>query len=153
MSVYDILLVPNEVLNQKSLPVKNINAGVLRVLDNMKDTLYAAKGIGLAAPQIGILKRLVVIDMGDGEVLELINPEIIAREGVQEGTEACLSVPDVFGWVKRDKKVKVKALNRKGEEIEVIGEDLLARAFQHEIDHLDGILFTQRAEKLEKRVD
>lgn len=153
MSVYKIVLAPDDVLRQVSQPVKNINAGVLRVLDNMKDTLFAANGVGLAAPQIGILKRLVVIDAGEGNILELINPEIIFREGVQDGNEACLSVPGMLGWVKRDQKVRVKALNRRGEEFEIEGEDLLARAFQHEIDHLDGILFTQRAQKLEKQTE
>lgn len=150
MAVYNIIMVPDEVLRQKAKPVAKINAGVLRLLDNMKDTMYAFDGVGLAAPQIGVSKRVVVIDTGD-EYLELINPEIISAEGEQTGSEGCLSVPGVTGIVKRYQKVTVKALNRNGEEIQVTGSDLLARALQHEIDHLDGIIFTDKAVDLEKK--
>ena len=103
MAVYQVITNPDPVLRQKSIPVERINAGVLRVLDNMKDTLYAADGIGLAAPQIGISKRMIVVDLGDN-LLELINPEIVDQEGVQNGTEGCLSVPGVIGWVDRAQK-------------------------------------------------
>lgn len=150
MAVYKVLTDPNPVLQQVAKPVKNINAGVLRVLDNMRDTMYAANGVGLAAPQIGISKRIIVIDVGDGKLIELINPEIISLEGEQEGIEGCLSVPNLVGWVVRAKKVVAKGLNRAGEEVEVEGEDLLARALQHEIDHLEGILFTNRTDKLQR---
>jgi peptide deformylase len=145
VAVYKVLTLPNQVLRSKAEPVERINSGVLRVLDNMRDTLYAEDGVGLAAPQIGISKRLVVIDIGDSQLIELINPEIIMMEGEKAGNEGCLSIPGVVGVVKRAERVKVKALNRQGEEIQVEGSDLLARAFQHEIDHLDGILFIDKA--------
>ncbi len=148
MAIYAIVEVPNPVLKMRAKEIKTVNEGVLRVLDNMKDSLYAANGVGLAAPQIGVSKRLVVIDV-DGQYIELINPEIIAREGEQYGPEGCLSVPGVQGMVRRSKKVTVKALNRAGEAFTITGEDLLARAFQHEIDHLDGIIFTELADQLD----
>lgn len=144
MAVYKVTTVPDEILRKKAAAVKNINDAVCRVLDNMKDTLYAADGVGLAAPQIGISKRLIVVDTGDN-FMEMINPEIISAEGEQTGSEGCLSVPGVVGLVKRAKKVEVKALNRQGEEFVVQGEDFLAKALQHEIDHLDGILFIDKA--------
>ena len=109
----------------------------------MVETMYNADGVGLAAPQVGVLRRVVVIDIGEG-VIELINPELIETEGEQIGPEGCLSVPGVTGEVERPLKVKVKALNRKGEEFIIEGEGLLARALCHEIDHLDGIIFTDK---------
>jgi len=145
VAVYQVLTLPNQVLRSKAEPIERINSGVLRVLDNMRHTLYAEDGVGLAAPQIGISKRLVVIDIGDSQLIEPINPEIIMMEGEKAGNEGCLSIPGVVGVVKRAERVKVKALNRQGEEIQVEGSDLLARAFQHEIDHLDGILFIDKA--------
>jgi len=148
MSVYAIVEVPNPILKEKAKEVQKINAGVLRVLDNMKDSLYAADGVGLAAPQIGVSKRMIVIDV-DGNYIEMINPKIVSREGEQYGPEGCLSVPGVQGMVRRSKRVTVKALNREGKEFVVTGEDLLARAFQHEIDHLNGIIFTDLAEEIE----
>lgn len=144
MSVYKILIDPDPVLRQKSLPVKNINAGILRVLENMRDTMYAADGLGLAGPQIGISKRIIVVDPGEN-LLEIINPEIIDCEGEQSGSEGCLSVPGKFGWLKRAQKIRVKGLNPKGESIELEATDLLARVIQHEIDHLDGVLFPNKA--------
>ena len=112
----------------------------------MADTMYAADGVGLAAPQVGILKRVVVIDIGDG-LLELINPEIIEVSGEQLDDEGCLSVAGEYGAVKRPYTVKVRAYNREGQLFEIVGEELLARAFCHEIDHLDGILFVDKIEK------
>ena len=146
MAVYQVITVPNEVLRAKAHPVSKINAAVLRVLDNMRDTLYAFEGIGLAAPQIGVSKRMIVIDIGDN-LIELINPEIVHREGKQVNTEGCLSVPGIAGSVTRSRYLTVKGLNRDGKEvtIEVRDSGLLATVFQHEIDHLDGILFTDRA--------
>lgn len=144
MAVYQVLKLPDETLRARSAVVKNINDGVLRVLDNMRDTLYAEEGLGLAAPQIGILKRIIVVDTGE-QYIELINPEIIEREGEQTSTEGCLSVPGIIGRVKRSLHVQVRGLNRNGEEITVKGSELLAKALQHEIDHLDGILFIDKA--------
>lgn len=144
MAVYQVLKLPDETLRTRSAAVAKINDGILRVLDNMRDTLYAEEGLGLAAPQIGVLKRLIVIDTGE-QFIELINPEIIEREGEKTGTEGCLSVPGIIGRVSRSLYVKVRGLNRQGEEVEIEGSDLLAKALQHEIDHLDGILFIDKA--------
>ncbi len=140
MAIYNVVTLPDDVLRQKAKPINKINAGVLRLLDNMKDTMYAFDGVGLAAPQIGVSKRVVVVDTGE-KYYELINPEIILAEGEQTAQEGCLSVPGLVGVVKRAQKVTVKALDRNGDEIRIAAEDLLARAFQHELDHLDGILF------------
>lgn len=144
MAIYQVVTLPDTMLREKCVPVNNINSGVLRLLDNMRDTMYEYDGVGLAAPQIGVLRRVVVIDTGDN-LLELINPEIIKREGEQTGSEGCLSLPGIVGLVTRAEKVTVKALNRSGEEITLEGSGLLARALQHEIDHLDGILFIDKA--------
>lgn len=144
MSVYDVVTVPDNLLRAKANLVPKINEGVKRLLDNMRDTLYAFDGVGLAAPQIGVSKRIVVVDVGDN-LIEMINPEIISSQGEQTAQEGCLSLPEVVGTVTRAQKVTVRFLNREGEEMEMEGENLLARAFQHEIDHLDGILFTDKA--------
>jgi peptide deformylase len=133
----------DDVLRKKSKIVKEITPSVLTLLDDMVETMYEEEGVGLAAPQVGILKRIVVIDVGDG-IIELINPEIIEEDGEQVGAEGCLSIPGLSGEVKRPEKVKVKALNRNGDEIVLEGEGLLAVAFCHEIDHLNGILFTDK---------
>lgn len=129
-----------DVLRKKSKVVKEINNNVLTILDDMAETMYSANGVGLAAPQIGVLKRMVVIDIGDG-LIELINPEIIEQSGSQTGNEGCLSVPGKSGRVTRPDYVKIRAMDRNGEEFEMEGEELLARAFCHEIDHLDGKLY------------
>jgi len=144
LAVYKVVTVPDDILRAKALPVNNINSGVLKAIDNMRDTMYAFNGVGLAAPQIGISKRIIVIDTGDN-LIEMVNPQILSREGEEGGTEGCLSIPGVLGLVKRAQKVTVKGLNREGNEVIIEGSDLLARAFQHEIDHLDGVLFTDRA--------
>jgi len=152
MAVYQVVTLPDPVLRQKSQTVENITPGVIRVLDNMHDTLYAADGVGLAAPQIGISKRIVVIDPGD-QYIEMINPEIIYREGEVLGREGCLSVPGMVGWLNRAQKITVKGLDRNGENLEIEAVDMLARVFQHEIDHLDGILFPDKAIKTRKDTD
>lgn len=149
MAVYQVVVEPHEVLRTPALPVRSVNAGVLRVLDNMRDTLYAFDGVGLAAPQIGVGKRIIVVDPGD-QLIELINPEIRMAEGEQVGREGCLSIPDVVGVVKRASHVVVAGLNRRGEPVELDAKDLLARALQHEIDHLDGILFTDKATEIRR---
>lgn len=148
MAVYNIVKIGNPVLREKAKPVSSITPNIIKLLDNMKDTMYEANGVGLAAPQIGVSKRVVVIDVGEG-LLELLNPEIIAMNGEEIDTEGCLSIPGVQGEVKRAAEVTVKALNREGKEFEIKGTGLLARALQHEIDHLEGILFVDRLEKMD----
>jgi peptide deformylase len=133
----------DELLRKRSKEVDAINERILTLLNDMEETMYDADGVGLAAPQVGILKRVVVIDIGEG-ILRLINPEIISTEGSYVDVEGCLSVPGEQGEVERPYKVKVKALNEKGEEIIVEGEELLARALCHEIDHLEGVLFIDK---------
>lgn len=135
----------DEVLRKKARPVERIDDRILTLLDDMAETMYNAEGVGLAAPQVGILRRVVVIDVGEG-IIELINPEIIEQEGEQVAIEGCLSIPGLSGMVKRPARVVVSALNRHGERIEIEGTDLLARALCHEIDHLDGILYVDKVE-------
>lgn len=144
MALREIRTDGDEILRKKCKVVNEITPAILTLLDDMAETMYEAEGVGLAAPQVGILKRIVVIDVGNG-IIELINPEIIEVEGEQIGPEGCLSIPGVVGEVTRPLKVKVKTLNRKGEEVILEGEGLLARAFSHETDHLNGILFTDKA--------
>ncbi|SMP46872.1 peptide deformylase [Anoxynatronum buryatiense] len=132
------------VLRKKSREVTDINQRVLTLLDDMKETMALADGVGLAAPQVGILKRIIVTDVEE-EVIEYINPTIIHEEGEQCAIEGCLSLPDQSGRVIRPEKVRVQALNRKGEIFELDAEGLLARAICHEVDHLNGILFIDRA--------
>lgn len=152
MAVYKVLTLPDQVLRSKSLPVEKINAGVLRALDNIRDTMYAADGLGLAAPQIGILKRMIVVDAGDN-LLELINPEVIKEEGQRTAREGCLSVVGMAGLVPRAQHVIVKARNRDWEEVVIEASGMEARALQHEIDHLDGILFIDRATETYREKD
>ena len=142
MALREIRTNDDEIL-RKNLKVDNITPTIITLLEDMAETMYEAEGVGLAAPQVGILRRVVVIDVGDG-IIELINPEIIETDGEQTGPEGCLSVPGVTGEVERPLIVKVKALNRNGEEFIIEGEGLLARALCHEIDHLDGIIFTDK---------
>lgn len=151
MSIYNIVTKEDKLLRKECKAVPEITANVKKMLDNMLETMYATNGVGLAAPQIGVLKRMVVIDVGEAGPgpLKLINPEILERSGVQVGPEGCLSFPGMWGDVKRSKYVKVKALNPDGEEIIIEGYDYLARALQHEIDHLDGILFIDTATNIE----
>ena len=133
----------DEILRKKSRVVDEINENTSILLDDMAQTLHKEGGVGLAAPQVGILKRIIIVDIGDG-VIELINPEIIETKGEHSLNEGCLSVPGVTGEILRPKFVKVKALNRKNEEFIIEGNDLLAQALCHEIDHLDGILFIDK---------
>lgn len=144
MAKLQIRKVGDEVLGKVCRPVEEITPRILTLLDDMTETMRAADGVGLAAPQVGILRRIVVIEVEEGHVIELINPKIIAYSGEQEGAEGCLSVPGRYGLVKRPKHVTVRATNRHGEQIEITGHDLLARAFCHELDHLDGHLYLER---------
>jgi len=133
------------ILRKVCRPVDAITPRVLTLLDDMTETMRHADGVGLAAPQVGVLRRIVVIETEPGNVIELINPKIIAYAGEQEGAEGCLSLPGKSGIVKRPMHVTVRAINRKGETIEISGSELLARAFCHELDHLDGRLYTDVA--------
>lgn len=146
MAIRIIVKDPDPVLREKAKPVPKITPNIHKLLDDMAETMYDAEGVGLAAPQIGILKRVIVIDVGDENgLIEMINPEIIAAEGEQLGQEGCLSIPGLRGDVKRSLKVTAKGLDRNGDEIVITGSELLARAFQHEVDHLNGVLFTDLA--------
>lgn len=149
MAVYKVVVVEDDILRKKCKEVTKIDRSIHKLLDNMRDTMYEYNGVGLAAPQIGVSKRVIVIDVGEG-IIELVNPRIVKVEGSQTGVEGCLSVPGVVGDVTRAQKVQVRGMNRNGEEVQYDGEDLLARAFQHEIDHLDGILFIDKASNLRK---
>ncbi len=140
MAIRKILTFGDELLTKKCRKVEKIDDRILTLLDDMAETLKESGGVGLAAPQVGILKRICVIDVGEG-LIELINPEITKTSGSVEDVEGCLSIPGKWGYVTRPEKVTVKALNREGKEIKVTGEGLLARALCHETEHLDGILF------------
>src|SRR5690606_28255883 len=149
MAIRIIVHEPDEVLHQVAKEVKHITPNVQKILTDMADTMYDAEGVGLAAPQIGILKRVIVVDVGDEHgLIELINPEIVSKEGEQIGPEGCLSIPGYRGDVRRAMTVTVKGLDRNGNEVTYTGSDLLARAFQHEIDHLNGVLYTDIAERV-----
>jgi len=135
--------IDDEILRKKSKLVEKVDDKLLTLLDDMVETMHSSNGVGLAAPQVGILKRVIVVDVGEG-IIKLINPEIVALEGEQLDSEGCLSIPGIAGEVKRPEKVRVKALDETGNNIVLEGEGLLARAFCHEIDHLDGILFIDK---------
>ena len=133
----------DDVLRKKSRTVETIDERIVQLLDDMAETMYDSEGVGLAAPQVGILKRIAVIDIGDG-LIELINPEIVSFEGSEKDIEGCLSVPGRYGYVLRPEKVKVTALDRNGEKIEIEATGMLKKALCHEIDHLDGIIFVDK---------
>lgn len=141
MAKLKIVKLGDDILRKVCRPVDKITPRILTLLDDMAETMHAADGVGLAAPQVGILRRIVVIEVEEGNLIELINPKIIAFSGSQEDTEGCLSVPGKFGTVTRPMHVTVRALNRKGETFDITGSGLLARAFCHELDHLDGKLY------------
>ena len=143
MALRNILVDGDPKLRKTSRTVEVIDDRIRMLLDDMAETMYAANGVGLAAPQVGVLKRIVVIDVGDG-LIELINPEIVERVGEQCGPEGCLSIPEFNGYVVRPQRVTVKALDRNGNGITVVGEGLLGVALCHETDHLDGVLFKDR---------
>ena len=147
MAIRIIREADDEILRKKCKPVKAFDEKLHTLLDDMAETMHNANGVGLAAPQVGMLKRVVVIDIGEG-LVELINPEIIETSGEQTGSEGCLSVPGKAGDVTRPNYVKVRAFDRNGEEYEVEGEELMARALCHEIDHLDGILYIDLVDEL-----
>ncbi len=147
MAIRNIVKDGDPILNKKCRPVEKFDRKLAVLLEDMAETMHQANGVGLAAPQVGMLRRVVVIDVGEG-VIELVNPQIIAYSGEQEGAEGCLSFPGEWGITKRPQYVKVRAQDRNGNEITIEGRDLLAKAFCHEIDHLNGIVFKQIAERM-----
>jgi len=153
MAILKIRVDEDPVLRKKAKEIKSIDQDIKKLIADMAETMYDAPGVGLAAPQVGVSKRLVMIDTDDGQGLQVfVNPKILKTEGEpEEGSEGCLSVPGIFGDVRRPlKKITVKAINRKGKGITVEASGFRARAIQHEIDHLDGILFTDKASNLRK---
>ena len=149
MAKLKIVKIGDNTLRKCCRPVENIGPRVHTLLDDMVETMRAANGCGLAAPQVGVLRRIVVIEVEPGEVLELINPKIIAYSGEQKEEEGCLSIPGRAGITTRPMHVTVRALDRNGNTVEYTGSGLLARAFCHELDHLDGKLFIDNAEMID----
>lgn len=155
MAVLPLRFLPDPVLRQKARKIRSIDGSIQQLIDDMVDTMRAASGVGLAAPQVGVALRVLVIEMPGEEVMALINPEIIKRKGERWVEEACLSVPGYKGKIKRSVSVKVKGQDRHGNEVRLKAEELLAQALEHEIDHLKGILYIDHLEspdKLEKLV-
>lgn len=145
MALRNIRQMGDQVLEKKCREIKEVTPRILELIEDMKETMYDANGVGLAAPQVGVLKRLVVIDIGEGPLV-LINPRLMETSGTQTGEEACLSLPGKSGVVTRPMYVKIEAWNEKMERMELEGEELLARAFCHEIEHLDGHMFVEKVE-------
>lgn len=146
MAIRLIVKDPDPVLREHAVKVTKFNANLHKLLKDMAETMYDAEGVGLAAPQIGILKRVIVVDVGDESgLIEMVNPEMIERDGEQLGPEGCLSIPGLNGDVRRWQRIKVQGQDRHGQTFIVEAEGFLARAFQHEIDHLNGVLFTDIA--------
>ena len=145
MALRNIRQMGDEVLEKKCREIKEITPRIRELIEDMEETMYDANGVGLAAPQVGVLKRLVVIDIGDGPLV-LINPRLMETSGTQTGEEACLSLPGKSGVVTRPMHVKIEAWNENMERVELEGEELLARAFCHEIEHLDGHMFVEKVE-------
>lgn len=150
LAIRNVFQAGSSVLRTKAQPVQAIDEVIFALLEDMAETMYDAGGVGLAAPQVGIPKRLIVVDEGEGNLLRLINPVLDNAEGECAAVEGCLSVPGIMGEVTRAKKVVVSALDTEGKRITIQAENLLARILQHEMDHLEGILFTDRATRLVK---
>ena len=151
MALRNIITKEDVILKKKSRPVEVFDDRLIQLLDDMSETMYKEEGCGLAAVQIGVLRRVVIVDVGDG-LLELINPEIVSQEGEQNEPEGCLSLPGESGITSRPATVKIKAQNRNGQWCVYKGEELKARCFCHEIDHLDGIVFTDRLKEIKTEV-
>ena len=149
MTVLEIRKAGDKILKEKAHIVIKIDKKIKKLLDDMAETMSSADGIGLAAPQVGVSLRVIVLDVDEG-LIELINPVITACEGSELGNEGCLSIPGVFGEVERFAEVTVEGLNRFGKRVHIIGTGLLGRALQHEIDHLEGILFIEKAQTIHK---
>ena len=154
MAILTILEFPDERLRQKAKPVEKVDDDIRKLIDDMFETMYAAPGIGLAATQVNVQRRLLVLDISEekNQPLALINPELLTREGQEESDEGCLSVPGVFEKVKRAEKIRVRALNRDGESFEMDADGLLAVCIQHEIDHLEGKLFVDYLSPLKRQL-
>jgi len=154
MALLEIKKYPEKILKQKTVPVETINSEIRHLIDDMIETMYAVRGIGLAANQVGVSKRLCVIDTsrqeGKSELIVLINPAIVDKEGSEESDEGCLSIPGYLPVIKRSAKVIVKGLNREGKAIQFEATGLLSRALQHEIDHLDGLLIIDRISPIKR---
>lgn len=148
MAIREILTDQDPALHKKCHPVTRFDEKLATLIDDMRETLENAGGAGLAAPQIGILRRVVVLYGPEEELVELVNPELISQEGEQDGLEGCLSVPGLWGYVKRPEKVRVRAQDRKGNWFETDGEAVVARCFCHEIEHLDGHVFTEHVDRI-----
>lgn len=147
MALRKILTDGNPTLKKVCRPVTAFDERLATLIDDMKETVVQANGVGLAAPQVGVLRRVVVVDLGD-EIIELVNPRILEQDGEQDGLEGCLSVPERFGLVKRPNRVRLEAQDRHGDWYEYEGEELIARCFCHELEHLDGHLYTERAYRM-----
>ncbi len=143
MAVLEVMKTGHPVLKQIAEPVEFVNKKIRQLLDDMAETMYKTDGVGLAAPQVNVSKRIIVLDDGNC-LIEVINPEIVKKEGSQVGLEGCLSVPELFGDVERYDKIEVHGINRNNKKIKIKAEGFLARIFQHEIDHLNGILFVEK---------
>lgn len=149
MAIRLIVKHPDPVLRERAKEVTKFNASLHKLLDDLAETMYDANGLGLAAPQVGVLKRAFVVDADEEHgLIELVNPEIVLREGEQMGAEGCLSIPGLQGDVKRANRVVIKGQDRHGNPVQYEGTELLARAFQHELDHLNGVLFLDLAESV-----
>lgn len=149
MALRNIVKEGDEILSKRAKPVSDINKRIEELLDDMIETMRANDGVGLAAPQVGVLKRIFVVEV-DEKIYELINPEILETDGIQTGDEGCLSVPGYIGTVERPAFLKMKGLDRNGKEIEIEGSGLLAVALSHEYDHLEGVLFVSKALELQE---
>lgn len=149
MAIRDIRLDSDPILRKKSREIENIDSRILELLDDLADTMYVADGVGIAAPQIGVLRRAIVVDIGEGPI-KMINPNIVLEEGSEIKPEGCLSVPGYTGLVERPFKVNVEYIDENGVEVFLEAQELLARAICHEIDHLNGILYTDKATEIQK---
>jgi peptide deformylase len=149
VAVLEIRKAGDKVLKEQAATVTKVDRRIKKLLEDMAQTMYAANGVGLAAPQVGVSLRVIVVDAGEG-LLELVNPVITAAEGCELGNEGCLSIPGMYGEVERCTKVTVEGLTREGKKVVLEGEGFLARVLQHEIDHLNGVLFIERASSLYK---
>jgi peptide deformylase len=152
MAILEIKEYGDPILREKALSVEEITPDISNLIKDMAESMYASSGVGLAAPQVGVSKRIIIIDEDEEKLMVLVNPEIINSEGEAVDEEGCLSLPGLYSDVKRSSKVTVKALNENGDPIEITKEGLTARALQHEIDHLNGILFIDKIGRMERQI-